>query len=206
MSTQRYSQKALSYRSLSARTARTSSPVKTAGTDTRRDAKKNPDAQQQEKRKRVRRGARVNKYTLSAQPPVPPNGLKTYLQLTEADAPNLPRLDLESPRISRGELYCRYPGCSVTTRYGQPCALQDHYKIKHDLGFKAFKTSIGPVGRGQHEACMVWLAQYAQLGQENVGPAPPLPTICILNGQVSGQGSRWMITPSHSLLYSIQHP
>ncbi|OQD66487.1 hypothetical protein PENPOL_c004G07362 [Penicillium polonicum] len=173
MSTQRYSPKALSYRSLSAHTARTSSPVKTVGTDMRRHAKKNPDAQRQEKRKPVRRGTRVNKYSLSAQPPVPPNGLKTYLQLTEADAPNLPRLDLESPRIFRGELYCRYPGCSVTTRYGQPCALLDHYKIKHDLELKAFKTSIGPVGRKQHGDCKVWLAQYAQLGQENVGPAPP---------------------------------
>ncbi|OQD60710.1 hypothetical protein PENPOL_c021G00966 [Penicillium polonicum] len=73
------------------------------------------------------------------------NGPRTYLQLTEDDAPQLPRLDLERPRIFRGELYCRYPGCSVTTRYGQPCALQGHYKIKHDLEFKALKTSIGPV-------------------------------------------------------------
>ncbi|KAJ5528790.1 hypothetical protein N7527_002183 [Penicillium freii] len=94
---------------------------------------------------RGRRGTRVNKYSLSAQPPVPSNGLRTYLQLTEDDAPQLPRLDLESPRIFRGELYCRYSGCSVTTRYGQPCGLQGHYKIKHDLEFKALKTSIRPV-------------------------------------------------------------
>ncbi|OQD66708.1 hypothetical protein PENPOL_c004G00738 [Penicillium polonicum] len=51
------------------------------------------------------------------------------------------------------EIYCRYPGCSISTRYGQPCALLDHYQIKHDLELKAFKTSIGPVGRKQHEAC-----------------------------------------------------
>ncbi|KUM57649.1 hypothetical protein ACN42_g9528 [Penicillium freii] len=103
MSTQRYFQKALSCLSSNARTARTSSPVKTAD---EKGCEKNPDAQQQEKRKPVRRGTRVNKYSLSAQPPVPPNGLKTYLQLTEADAPNLPRLDLRvSPDFQRGALF-----------------------------------------------------------------------------------------------------
>ncbi|KAJ5694631.1 hypothetical protein N7536_005043 [Penicillium majusculum] len=139
--------------------------------------KKNPDAKRLERKKNVKRGTRVDSYSFITQPPVPSNGLGTYLQLTELDAPQLPRLDPESPTVVRGEIYCRYPGCSVTARHRHPSALREHYKIKHDIEFEAFKTSIGPVGRKQHEAYKSWLAQYAQLGQENVGPAPPRPTI-----------------------------
>lgn len=136
---------------------------------------KNPESKRPEKRKRAKRGTRVNKLSLSAQPPVPTEGMSSYLQLTEEDAPHLPRLDPESPQVFRWELFCRYPGCGITTRYGQPSALRIHYKVKHNLEFEVFRTSMGPVAREQHEACKTWLAQYAQLGQENVGPAPPMP-------------------------------
>ena len=103
--------------------------------------KNNPDGQQRKRKKNVKRGTRVNKNSLNIQPPVPNNRLKTYLQLAKRDGPQLPRLDPESPAVFRGELYCRYPGCSVTTRHKQPSAVLGHYSIKHDRVFKAFKTS-----------------------------------------------------------------
>ena len=46
--------------------------------------KENPNAQ---RKKNVKRGTRVNKNPLSIQPPVPSNSPRTYLQLTESDAP-----------------------------------------------------------------------------------------------------------------------
>ncbi|KAJ5499987.1 hypothetical protein N7453_009038 [Penicillium expansum] len=112
--------------------------------------RENPDSKPRVRKKNVKRGTRINNFSLGAQPPV--TGLKKYLQLTELGAPQLPRLDLNSPIIFRGELYCRYPGCCVTTRHRQPVGLWAHYKIKHGIEYTKFKTAIGKIGREQHEA------------------------------------------------------
>ncbi|KGO37442.1 Zinc finger, C2H2 [Penicillium expansum] len=112
--------------------------------------RENPDSKPRVRKKNVKRGTRVNNFSLGAQPPV--TGLKKYLQLTELGAPQLPRLDLNSPIIFRGELYCRYPGCCVTTHHRQPVGLWAHYKIKHGIEYTKFKTAIGKIGREQHEA------------------------------------------------------
>ena len=71
----------------------------------KRLCKMNPQAERKERKKNVRKGTRENPNTLSAQPPGSDNSLKNYLHLTELDAPLLPRLDLNSPLIFRGELY-----------------------------------------------------------------------------------------------------
>ncbi|KAJ6138214.1 hypothetical protein N7471_004700 [Penicillium samsonianum] len=143
----------------------------------KRGCKKNPQAERKERKKNARRGTRVNPNRLNVQPKGSDNSMKSYLTLTEEDAPLLPRLELSSPVVFRGELHCRYPGCRVTTRYHMPSALRLHYKAIHNFEYPGFKTTIGEEGRIQHEAGTAWLARCVQLGQENAGPAPPAPSV-----------------------------
>jgi hypothetical protein len=42
------------------------------------------------------------------------------------------------------------------------------------MNYQPFNTNIRELDRNAHQACLTWLARYAQLGQENPPPDPTL--------------------------------
>ena len=91
------------------------------------------------------------------QPPPPDNGRRPYLVLEPKDAKDLPHVDPVSPIIYRGELYCRYPGCTSTHRYAEAYKLRCHYTDSHGMTYKEFtKGKLTKYGTGQHENGVDW--------------------------------------------------
>lgn len=88
---------------------------------------------------------------------------------------DLPRVDPDSPVVYRGELYCRFPGCTVETRYDKTFRLRRHYGINHKIEFG--QGRLAESAQKEPDEGLIWLARYVAFGEETAGEAPPKPIL-----------------------------
>lgn len=103
------------------------------------------------------------------------NGIPHYLRVEAPDRVMLPRIDVETPIIYRGERFCRYPGCTDTSLFLHSSNLRTHYRRNHDFTRYTFSTSVSPAHEEVHDAGKRWLAKaffYQKNGWEFTDQAP----------------------------------
>lgn len=140
----------------------------------------NPELPPRKKAKARPRGSlqSTQANAIENQPPPPDNGRIPYLSLEPTDVKDLPRVDPASPIIYRGELYCRYPGCTSTHRYAVAYKLRRHYTDSHGMTYKEFKKGkLSKYGLKQHDDGLDWLSRVLYFGEEGAGPPPDEPTV-----------------------------
>ncbi|KAJ5612831.1 hypothetical protein N7510_006025 [Penicillium lagena] len=125
------------------------------------------------KQKRAKRGTKLRTLPADAQPRGSDNGLLSYLQLTEQHVGRLPRVELDLTRLEgletdivyKGEIYCRYPGCTHPHRYSEATKLRPHYQINHQFEYRRSSPGhLNPADDREHQNGLRWLAIQLRLG------------------------------------------
>lgn len=135
----------------------------------------------QPQKKRSTRGTKIRVPLPLDQPAGSDNGLLSYRQLTAEHAKHLPRLEIDIAKLGgldediiyKGELYCRFPGCSSRHRHSEPTNLRTHYQRIHKLTYQTSSPGIlNPSDKKKHDQGLEWLARWVQLGKEHAGDKP----------------------------------
>lgn len=138
---------------------------------------KNPAVEKKSPKPPAERGSVKKRKAPENVPATSDNGLKSYDELWEEHASKLPRINTNDPWIFKGELYCRYPGCTDANRFSEGSKLRRHYELTHHVVVKTAGAQIRQEGKIQHNRGLTWLARCAQLGERNAGEVAPKPTI-----------------------------